>query len=60
MDIETKVYSYGGRVAHIRVNEEEAICGHKVTIGNWFGTGSQKEYDKAAGLPLCKDCEKFT
>jgi hypothetical protein len=34
-----------------------ALCGVTPPFGTgWLGTGSQREYDRVAALPLCKRC----
>ena len=36
-----------------------ALCGKWMwTASDWFGSGSQSEYDRAAALPVCKTCAK--
>jgi hypothetical protein len=51
------MFIYGGRVSHALSTAtgrpSAAECG---VYGNWHGTGSQKERDKAAELPKCKRC----
>jgi hypothetical protein len=58
----TRVYTRRGRVAHLR-----PPFGHQIGSGvlcpvlpawpdEFLGTGSQREYERAASLPLCFDC----
>ena len=59
---ETRVYTSRGRVAHLLpVNESpslgrNALCGRGAWPTGWLGTGSQREYEAAEGLPTCADC----
>lgn len=37
-----------------------AVCGVSPPLfGNWYGTGSQTEYEQVEKLPECKNCVKF-
>jgi hypothetical protein len=37
-----------------------ATCGLELWRGeDWYGTGSQKEYERVAELPKCKNCVKL-
>lgn len=54
-----------GRVAHafsrmstIGQRTNDAVCGASTWDNvEWRGTGSQDEYEKAATLPRCRNCE---
>jgi len=54
----TRVYRRGGHFAHLW--EAGAACPiiyqHYADTGNWYGTGSQEEYEAAAAKPLCRRC----
>lgn len=40
-------------------NTPTALCGRwQWTASDWFGSGSQAEYERAAELPLCKSCAR--
>lgn len=55
-------YSSGGRVKHAldSPSETSAWCGFEVfRSSDWHGTGSQVEYEVAASLPMCKNCERM-
>jgi hypothetical protein len=64
------VYLRSGRVTHVlpfalvaysysRIDSGEALCGRTPGLwGEWFGTGGQREADKAASMPLCLRCEE--
>lgn len=62
----TQVFTFYGRKTHlVRPSDSlngfypDAICGlQSDPFSPFFGTGDQKEYDRAASLPLCKSCEK--
>lgn len=53
-------YTYHGAVAHLLPHgRRTALCGRSpVWHSDWYGTGSQAEYEKAAALPLCAYCAK--
>lgn len=63
----TRVYFRTGQVAHILEHgatanrldgtHHRAMCGFWTT--NWYGTGSQDEYERAAALPLCVRCSQW-
>lgn len=60
----TRAYTYRGRVAHLLPpdasanNGDAALCGRAAwACSPWFGTGSQREYEKAASLPTCILCD---
>ncbi len=38
-----------------------ALCGRMPTWfrGDWYGTGSQREYERAASLPYCRQCYRL-
>lgn len=61
---DTRVYTFGGMSAHLldgllSPNEFNAArCGRMPSWPNlWHGTGDQYEYERAADLPLCTQCE---
>jgi hypothetical protein len=63
---ETRVYVFHGAVAHLLAAHKPpngnatAVCGRSpVWFSAWLGTGSQAEYEKAAGLPTCAHCAKL-
>lgn len=58
-------YLPGGKVAHAIARfcgelNQTAVCGASpvwyLPSGAWCGTGSQAEYERAAGLPRCRRC----
>jgi hypothetical protein len=52
-------YTYMGERTHFLVASYDRVARCGVSVINsseWFGTGSQEEYDKAASLPKCKKC----
>lgn len=64
----TRVYLRGGHYAHLQWDDTRGYvmcerghdrdgdplpCHHP---DDWYGTGSQHEYDKAAALPTCPRC----
>lgn len=59
----TRLYTPHGHVAHLR-SPAHAIASAVPVLcpqmrpwpGDWLGTGSQAEYDKAARLPACRHC----
>ncbi len=60
----TRVYTRTGRVAHLlspvsTIRNGRTLC---PVVPEWFtewhGTGSQREIETAASLPLCKRCAK--
>jgi hypothetical protein len=58
----TRVYRAGGRVAHLRPEDLQypaaPVCQDPRydRDGEWLGTGTQEEYERAASLPLCQRC----
>jgi hypothetical protein len=56
----TRIYTRRGMVAHLSPNwrgYKGALCPVVPSWpGEWLGTGSQAEYELAAGLPTCKRC----
>lgn len=55
----TRVYRLRGREAHLRELTAFTGCGGRAAFpgwDGWLGTGSQEEYEHAAGLPLCGKC----
>ncbi|MGH8575605.1 MAG: hypothetical protein ACREXX_13940 [Gammaproteobacteria bacterium] len=55
-----------GRVAHLLDavggvgTYQVALCVRVPALCSaWLGTGSQAEYERAAELPLCQDCERL-
>jgi len=70
----TRVYRSGDHVAHLREDVapgENILCRKYTDLGDpapgstgsytperWRGTGSQAEYDTAAAMPLCRECEE--
>ena len=55
----TRVYTPHGQVAHLRrpFGYSSILCPVvPAWPGEWLGTGSQREYEKAASLPLCAVC----
>lgn len=72
----TRVYRPGDQLAHLRENVAPAefiLCREFTDDGDmdesrpatyecadWLGTGSQEEYETAAGLPLCRTCARRT
>lgn len=57
----TRIYLRRGAVAHLRAPFAapwDALCGreHPEWPDVWFGTGGQREYEHAAGLPACRRC----
>jgi hypothetical protein len=64
-DAYDRVYSYGGRVAHLRPVSRPMGANYATACGVFpslwgavLGTGNQTEYDRAAALPTCKRCAK--
>lgn len=57
-DDDDLLYAEGGTVAHLVraavLGVREALCGF--VAAEWFGTGSQAEYDRARALRLCRAC----
>lgn len=56
-------YTPGGQVAHLIWGPDwsnhdvpHAACGWSGWAMYWRGSGSQREYDKAAALPICRKC----
>lgn len=62
----TRVYTHAGKTAHLLAPSKSpndgypaALCGHAPLWGAaWYGTGSQRELDRANKLPLCTRCSK--
>jgi hypothetical protein len=54
----TRLYMRLGRVAHLRNTFAPGVLCDATPPSHeeWLGTGSQAEYEKAAGLPLCRKC----
>jgi hypothetical protein len=57
------VYTRAGRRAHLLAPSQSpndpdipAFCRIWPERDGWLGTGSQDEWEKAASLPVCKDC----
>lgn len=63
-DVErTRVYVRTGQLAHLLAfgaspsGREEALCRRQPCAGtSWLGTGSQREYERAAQLRTCPRC----
>lgn len=52
-------YVRGGAVRHLLVDSEAAVavCGMGPWVHDqWYGTGSQVEYETVASLPDCRLC----
>ena len=51
-------YMPTGHVKHALISGSHrcALCGTEPHGLSWHGTGSQTEYERAAGLPRCKRC----
>lgn len=53
--------SQWGRAAHLLHcsdspdSSQPAACG-KRPLNEWWGTGTQGEYERAARMPLCREC----
>lgn len=47
-------YTHTGRVAHLVLPNEVSTCGLDEWL--WYGTGTQREREKAHELPVCKKC----
>lgn len=57
-----RVYLPYGKLAHLKApyNTMSAVCLRMPGCrGEWLGTGSQDEHDRAASLPLCRRCQHF-
>lgn len=56
-------YLPGGNVTHALTYAAArvAVCGTGPVwhAPDWYGTGSQTEYERAAGLPRCKRCVRI-
>lgn len=58
-----RVYLTFGTVAHelswgVYANSgHAALCGRTPWPADWLGTGTQSEYERAAELPLCVQCD---
>jgi len=54
-----RVYLPHGTVAHLMApfGSRYVLCPAGSRAGEWLGTGSQAEYDRAAALPLCFRCQ---
>lgn len=66
MDDVTAVYTEGGTVRHYLNNYDaspnvgsEAFCGRTPWPGLWHGTGSQEEYEVAADMQPCSQCDSI-
>lgn len=62
----TRLYTRRGRVAHLQPPfATDAWRGGVLCPvvpswpGSWLGTGSQREYERAASLPLCAGCSRI-
>lgn len=56
-----RVYTKNGKVAHSVVEGRAygfCIVCRLEPKGDWYGTGSQEEYEKAESLPYCKERRK--
>jgi len=58
-------YAPTGKVAHLLRphyygdHVSTVLCGLWAWHASWWrGTGSQDEYERAAALPVCKNCER--
>ena len=55
-------YLYGRGVVHAVTatmygHSGPAVCGVEPRLlADWFGTGSQQEYERVAALPCCRRC----
>jgi hypothetical protein len=53
-------YLPNGRMTHVVETpnaDVAALCGRRAALPeNWFGTGSQDEYEQAESLPKCRLC----
>ncbi|MFJ5532395.1 hypothetical protein [Streptomyces sp. NPDC093261] len=63
MNENQRVYTPRGKSAHLLTPlgspnaQDAALCGLVPPWpGNWLGTGSQREHDRAAQLPVCRRC----
>lgn len=62
----TRVYTPHGKMAHLLPPDDSPSHGYAFTLcrrqphlfTSWLGTGSQREYERAAELPLCARCEQ--
>lgn len=48
-----------GKVKHAleRADDRRAVCGMELwRAENWYGTGSQDEYENCAARPACRRC----
>lgn len=61
----TRVYMASAKTAHLVFPDTtvsvapRALCRIRPYLDReWFGTGSQREYERAAELPLCGRCEQ--
>lgn len=56
-DVEWR-YLRRGRVAHMlsKSGDRVAACGMGPFLEDWYGTGSQQEYDYCSDIPACKQC----
>ena len=39
-------------------NRLVSACGLSAQESNWLGTGAQEEYERLAGMPLCRNCTR--
>lgn len=58
-----RVYLPQGTVAHVlpwdgspNNPSQDSLCGRAPWPGDWLGSGTQDEHEKAAALPLCVSC----
>lgn len=53
------VYLPRANRAHVAI-AGRTLCGRGPQWPDaWFGTGDQREYERAAALPLCTSCEQL-
>ena len=56
------VFTAYGEVTHLLTRDQSpnddlpALCGRETKQGFWWGTGTEREYDQARAMPLCRDC----
>jgi hypothetical protein len=56
----TRLYLHASAVAHLGYSPRGVFCDVMPQLGeDWYGTGSQDEYDKAARMPLCRRCQNI-
>lgn len=50
-------YLWGGTVKHALVSDPmDSLCGLRTASYNWYGTGSQAEYETVEALRPCRRC----